>query len=413
MPYRILEIDVTEPLPPVAIPEGDTGVAILLRRKDRPIAFSMQALPGKSVLTPGDLEQVILREVKPHLLEGNLSEENGYAAPPERSPSLTVAICSKDNPLDLARCLECLMALRAGEDGKDFEILVVDNAPSDGRTRELATSLPPVKYVMEPKPGLNFARNLALKEAMGEMIAFIDDDVTVDRYWLSALRRAIARYPDAAAFTGLVLPSELETEAQILFERAGGFEKSFETIRYGQTLPGNPFYPCVGGKLGTGCNMAFLRKVALDLGGFDEALDTGPPLPGGGDSDMLYRIIRAGYPLIYEPRFMVFHRHRRGYDQLRRQYCRSWGQGLMAFVVKTYGSDVTQRPKLRRLLLWWFGYKLHGLSESLRGKHVLPPGLLLAELWGGIIGLSGAYPRSVKRAERIRKRFSDAQESSP
>ena len=231
------------------------------------------------------------------------------------------------------------------------------------------------------------------------MIAFIDDDVTIDRYWLSGLRRAIARYPDAAAFTGLVLPSELETESQILFERAGGFEKSFETIRYGQTLPGNPFYPCVGGKLGTGCNMAFLRKVALDLGGFDEALDTGPPLPGGGDSDMLYRIIRAGYPLIYEPRFMVFHRHRRGYDQLRRQYCRSWGQGLMAFVVKTYGSDVTQRPKLRRLLLWWFGYKLHGLSESLRGKHVLPPGLL----GGGTVGWDHRAFRSLPPIRETRR----------
>jgi GT2 family glycosyltransferase len=411
MPYRITEIDVTEPLPSIAIPEGDTGVAILLRRKGRPIAFSMQAIPGRCVLTSGDLEQIIRREVKPHLLEGNPSEENGSAVPPDRFPSFTVAICTKDHPTDLARCLERLMALRAGEDGGDFEILVVDNAPSDGQTRGLATSLPPVKYVMEPKPGLDFARNRALKEATGEMIAFIDDDVTVDRYWLSGLKRAIARYPDAAAFTGLVLPSELATEAQILFERTGGFEKSFETIRYGQTLPGNPYYPCVGGKLGTGCNMAVRRKVTLDLGGFDEALDTGPPLPGGGDSDMLYRIIRAGYPLIYEPRFMVFHQHRREYAQLRRQYCRSWGQGLMAFVVKTYSSDVTQRPKLRRLLLWWFGYKLHGLWESLRGKHVLPPGLLLAELWGGIIGLSGAYPRSVRRTERIRKRYSEAHDA--
>jgi hypothetical protein len=85
----------------------------------------------------------------------------------------------------------------------------------------------------------------------------------------------------------------------------------------------------------------------------------------------------------------------------------------MAFVVKTYNADVTQRPKLRRFLLWWFGYKLHGLSKSLRGKHVLPPGLLLAELWGGILGLSGAYSRSVRRAERIRKRYPETQESSP
>ena len=121
---------------------------------------------------------------------------------------------------------------------------------------------------------------------------------------------------------------------------------------------------------------------------------------------MLYRIIRAGYPLVYEPRFMVFHRHRREYVQLRQQYCRSWGQGLMAFVVKTYHSDVTQRPKLRRFILWWFGHKLHVLSRSFRGKHVLPADLHLAELWGGFIGLFGAYGRSVKRTQSIRKRHS-------
>jgi GT2 family glycosyltransferase len=413
MPYRIMEIDVTEPLPSVAVPEGDTGIAILLRRHGRPIAYLMEAFPGESVLSRDTLERIIRQGVTSRLIEEDSAEENVSSSRQERFPSLSVAICTKDHPVDLKNCLDSLMSLPAGEDGGGFEILVVDNAPSDGRTRELADSLPRVKYVMEPKPGLDFARNLALKAATGEMIAFIDDDVTVDRYWLSGLRRAIVRHPDAAAFTGLVLPSELATEAQILFERAGGFEKSFETIRYGQTLPGNPYYPCVGGKLGTGCNMAFRRKVALDLGGFDEALDTGPPLPGGGDSDMLYRIIRAGYPLIYEPRFMVFHRHRREYAQLRSQYCRSWGQGLMAFVVKTYNADVTQRPKLRRFLLWWFGYKLHGLSKSLRGKHVLPPGLLLAELWGGILGLSGAYSRSVRRAERIRKRYPEIQESSP
>jgi len=412
MPYRITEIEVTEPLPSIAIPEGDTGIAILLRRNDRPIAFLLEAFPGNSVLSPENLERIIRQGVKARLLQEDPPGENISASRQVRFPSLTVAICTKDHPLDLNRCLDSLMALRTGEDGWGFEILVVDNSPSDGQTRDLIHSLPVVKYVMEPKPGLNFARNLALKEATGEMIAFIDDDVTVDRHWLDGLRRAIAQHPDAAAFTGLVLPSELATEAQILFERGGGFEKSFETIRYGQTLPGNPFYPCVGGKLGTGCNMAFMRKVPLELGGFDEALDTGPPLPGGGDSDMLYRIIRAGYPLIYEPRFMVFHRHRREYAQLRRQYCHSWGQGLMAFVVKTYNSDVTQRPKLRRFILWWFAYKLHGLSKSLRGKHVLPPSFHLAELWGGVMGIFGAYPRSVRRAERIRKRFSGTAEQS-
>jgi GT2 family glycosyltransferase len=153
--------------------------------------------------------------------------------------------------------------------------------------------------------------------------------------------------------------------------------------------------------------MAILRKAALEIGGFDDALDTGPPLPGGGDTDMLYRIVRSGYPLIYEPRFLVFHRHRREYGQLRRQLCRSWSQGLMAFVAKTYNSDPSQRAKLRRFSTWWFGYKLYGLARALAGRHVLPPGLVLAELWGGILGLSGAYARSLRRTERIRRRYAD------
>ncbi|MBE0568952.1 MAG: glycosyltransferase [Deltaproteobacteria bacterium] len=413
MPYGIREIDIGGPFPTIVIPAGDTGVAILLRRKGRPIAFLMQAFPGGSVLSPGDLERLIRREVKPHLLEERLSEENGTAVPASGFPSITVAICTRDHPEDLARCLGSLEVLRTGEGGGDFGILVVDNAPSDGRTRDRAASVPGAVYVVEPKPGLDFARNRALKEATGEWIAFLDDDVVVDPHWLEGFRGAIARHPDAAAVTGLVLPAELATDAQILFERAGGFEKSFETIRYGQTLPGHPFYPCVGGKFGTGCNMALSRRAALAIGGFDDALDTGSSLPGGGDSDMLYRIVRAGHPLIYEPRFLVFHRHRREYAQLRRQFCRSWGQGLMAFVVKTYRTDVAQRPNLRRLSLWWFGYKLHGLLRSLLGRHVLPPGLILAELWGGIVGLSGAYSRSVRRTERIRRRSPDGGTVSP
>ena len=50
----------------------------------------------------------------------------------------------------------------------------------------------------------------------------------------------------------------------------------------GQVLSGNPLYPCGSGIFGAGCNMAFKREVLLKLGGFDEALDTGAPLPGGG-----------------------------------------------------------------------------------------------------------------------------------
>jgi len=408
MPYTITDIEVTQPLPTLSLSESDTGIAIILRRKGKPIGFLMQELLAKSVLTPEELAQLIAKELGSKLLQESLREE---LLPPDNQlppPSLTVAICTKDRPENLARCLESLVKLQTPnkpEGSPCFEILVVDNAPSDEQTKELVASLSTVRYVREPKPGLDFARNRGLEEATGDLLAFLDDDVVVDRQWLDGLMEAWAENPDAAAFTGLVLPYELATEAQILFEERGGFRRGFEKIRYGQILPGNPLHPCGAGIFGAGCNMAFRREILLKLGGFDDALDTGAPLPGGGDLDIFYRVIRAGYPLVYEPQYMVFHQHRREYEKLRRQYW-TWGLGFMAFVVKSYQNDPPQRSQLRRLIWWWLKDQLDQFKKSLRGRHALPPAMILAEFWGGIVGLLGEYPRSLRRIEQIRRQFS-------
>ncbi|PIG94117.1 glycosyltransferase [Gloeocapsopsis sp. IPPAS B-1203] len=408
MPYTITEIEVTQPLPTICVPESDTGIALILRRKDRLIGFLMKALPAKSVLTPEELAQLISREVGTKLLQESIREELVSPATATHLPSLTVAICTKDRPKNLARCLKSLLNLKQpiSRASYCFEILVIDNAPTNEQTQELVASLPSVRYVREPKPGLDFARNRALHEATSEILAFVDDDVTVDRRWLDGLMEAWVENPDAAAFTGQVLPYELTTKAQILAEQNGGFRNGFEKIRYGQTLPGYYMYPCGAGMFGNGCNMAFRREVLQKLGGFDEALDTGFPLPGGGDLDIFYRVIRAGYPLVYEPQYLVFHQHRQEYKKLRHQYCQSWGMGFMAFVVKSYQSDPSQRSKLRRIVGWWFKDQLRRLLKSLVGRYILPPDIVLAELWGGVVGLLGEYSRSLARIEQIRRQCS-------
>ncbi|MBE9188814.1 glycosyltransferase [Gloeocapsopsis crepidinum LEGE 06123] len=408
MPYTITEIEVTQPLPIICVPESDTGIALILRRKDRLIGFLMKALPAKSVLTPEELAQLISREVGTKLLQESIREELVSPATATHLPSLTVAICTKDRPKNLARCLKSLLNLKqpVSRASYCFEILVIDNAPTNEQTQELVASLPSVRYVREPKPGLDFARNRALHEATGEILAFVDDDVTVDRRWLDGLMEAWVENPDAAAFTGQVLASELTTKAQILAEQNGGFRNGFEKIRYGQTLPDYYMYPCGAGMFGNGCNMAFRREVLQKLGGFDEALDTGASLPGGGDLDIFYRVIRAGYPLVYEPQYLVFHQHRQEYKKLRHQYCQSWGMGFMAFVVKSYQSDPSQRSKLRRIVGWWFKDQLRRLLKSLIGRYILPPDIVVAELWGGVVGLLGEYSRSLARIEQIRRQCS-------
>lgn len=402
MHYTITDIEVTQPLPTLEVSGSGAGIALLLRRKERPIGFVMKGLPASNLITPENLAQIIAQEAGAKILQENIREELTAFEHQIPFPSLTVAICTKDRPENLARCLQSLLNLQAP--ASEWEILVIDNAPSNERTKEIVASFPRVRYVREAKPGLNFARNCALSSANGELLAYLDDDVVVDRKWLEGLMEAWAENPDAAAFTGLVLPYELATEAQILFEQRGGFRRGFEKIRYGQILPGNPLHPCGAGIFGAGCNMTLRRNILLKIGGFDEALDTGATLPGGGDLDIFYRVIRAGYPLVYEPKYLVFHQHRQEYAKLHRQYW-TWGLGFMAFVVKSYQSDPPQRSQLRRLIYWWFKDQLKQLKNSLRGHHVLPPTMILAELWGGIVGILGEYPRSLRRVEEIRRQF--------
>jgi GT2 family glycosyltransferase len=313
-------------------------------------------------------------------------------------------VCTHGRPEALAGCLRSVLALRAG-DADRFELLVIDNAPPDARTRQLVAGLPEVRYAVEPRPGLDFARNRALAEAGGEWVAFLDDDVEADDGWLAGLEEALAENPDAGALTGLVLPAELESEAQIVFERRGGFRRGFAKLRYeGSEAPGNPLYPVGAGIFGAGCNMALRRDAVLAMGGFDEALDTGPPLPGGGDLDIFYRVVRAGLPLVYEPSMLVRHGHRRDLAGLRRQY-RTWGDGLMAFLAKTHASDPPQRAKVRAMVGWWAGYELGELARGVGGRGWGSPDLPAAELAGGLAGLlTNSYGRSARRVRAIRER---------
>lgn len=401
MRYRLLDLELEDDWPTVALDPDEGGLAVLLRLRRRPVSFFMHAYrPGQTVTA-----QALRAELNPDAVQAALGqrirEELTAARPSVTMPTVTVAICTHARPDLLEPCLQSVLALGA-PDG--IEVLVVDNDPRDLATKNLVSGLEGVRYVREPRPGLDIARNRALREAASSFVAFIDDDVVVDREWLGGLREALEENPDAGVITGLVLPHELDTRAQIVFERRGGFRRGFRKLRYvGDHQPGNPLYPLGSGMFGAGANMVLRRDTALRIGGFDEALDTGPPLPGGGDLDIFTRMIRAGLPLVYEPRMLVFHRHRPEMSALRRQYF-SWGTGLMAFVTKTYRDDPSTRLRLRGLVVWWIRYELRQvLNNSLgRGSGWGSPDLALTELGGGLVGLAGAYDRSRRRIAAAR-----------
>ena len=402
--YKIVHIELEDPLPQVKVPSGYSGLGCVVRRNGKPVGYFMETIAGDTILSPRDIAARIMNHTASLILAEKIRSELQGRRIISQMPTLDIAICTHDRPDTLQRCLcslrECGLMDRSGK----VRVLVIDNAPTSSQTRLLVEDFPNVVYVFEPKPGRDFARNRAVRESTAELLAFLDDDVVIDRCWLEGLQEAWTENPDAGAFTGPVLPLELETRAQILFEEMGGFGRSFWRTRFGKVLPGLPTYPCGAGMFGAGCNMVFRRAALLRLGGFDDALDTGAPLPGGGDLDMFYRVVRGGYPLIREPKLVVYHQHRREYGKLRHQMW-TWGLGSMAFVTKSWRTDLTERPKISRWALWWLSFQLSKILAPFlrRNRKPWPWDLVMAEVAGGAVGLFGEYSRSQKRIELLRR----------
>lgn len=404
MGWRLVELELSVPFQPIALNADEDGVGLIARLDDELIGFAMIPLPAGASLSAAEVKALAEERFAAAVLTaraaGALRERWGEPpAPP--APTLTIAICTKDRAQRLKRLLTSLVAARATCPFAVTEILVVDNAPSDESTREAAAEFD-VRYVREPKAGLDFARNTALASASGDYLAFLDDDVVVDRHYLRGLYRAWRGAPDAGGFTGLVLPYRLDTEAQVCFERGGGFGRGFIRTDFAAERFGNALHPVGAGILGAGCNMCFDRRLLKEIGGFDEALDTGAPLPGGGDLDIFYRVLRSGRRMVYEPTFAVYHEHRETLEQLTRQYW-TWGLGFMAFLTKSRRTDPALRSRQAAMVWWWVLDRLGAVTRSaLRGRR-RELGFAFAEFKGGVQGAFGEYDRSRRRVQAIRE----------
>jgi hypothetical protein len=131
-------------------------------------------------------------------------------------------------------------------------------------------------------------------------------------------------------------------------------------------------------RLGVGTDMAFRRAVLEALDGFDPRLDVGTPTRGGGDLDMLFRVVEAGHAVVYEPSAVVRHIHRRDWAGLRGQM-RDNGVAFSAFLAK-YEHDPAYAARARRARRdWQLGWHLRGSLRALRRGEVRRLDLLVQE----------------------------------
>ena len=321
----------------------------------------------------------------------------------DQRPSVTVAVCTRERPAQLERLLRSL----AGQVMPPDEILVIDNAPVTARTRALVErAFPTCRYLVEPAQGLDFARNRALRESHSEIVAYIDDDAVAEDGWVQGIATVFTGHPRIAICTGRVDALSLDTEGARLFEANGGFARGERRIHLppgaGALPPGLP-RPLIAWSIavGSGVSMAVRRSVALQLGGFDEALDMGSVLPGGGDLDMIWRVLEASHEVVYEPAVRARHEHRGELAAAEIQILEH-NRALIATLTKA----VWVAPGVRKLpivafLGWRLCKPLVRLARRAVGRDPLPAALLarlVVATWRGLAAYPAASRLAAERA---------------
>ncbi|MBA3349432.1 MAG: glycosyltransferase family 2 protein [Actinobacteria bacterium] len=412
-PLNVVDVDLTSEVAALDGLEDYAGVMALVWSGGTPIGYARIPVKGGGCSARQIRSSIRAQLGRPlakaslcHRLGAGIASERDYTrdfdvteevrAGNEPLPSMTVVICTRDRPQALDRCLGHIRRLRYPA----LDVVVVDNAPPNDTVRRLVQEkYPDFRYIREPQQGLGRARNAALDHSRGEIVAFTDDDCAPDPSWAESIGRVFADDQQTMAVTGLVVPFELETPAQILFEQSGGFGRGFEHRRW--QLRAREANHLGAGRFGTGANMAFRRSVFLSIGDFDVALGAGTPTEGGEDLDMFFRVLEEGYALVYEPRAVVRHVHRRDLEGLQRQL-EGHGTGLYAYFVRSALMYPNRRVQLLRLSLrWLWSRHVRRLLGSFIGRRAFPRELVWAELRGSLRGLT-AYPRA-RRAGGMRE----------
>ncbi|ULQ52432.1 glycosyltransferase family 2 protein [Flavihumibacter fluvii] len=261
---------------------------------------------------------------------------------------ISVVICTRNRSEVLQRCLTALQQQAC----LPKEIIVVDNAPDDDRSELIALGFGTVKYVREPKAGLDIARNTGALHSSCPVVAYIDDDVLVDPHWIYRVNNVFEK-TEADAMTGLVLPLSLETDSQLIFEKFWSFNKGFTPKVFTKDFLvfENKSCPRVW-RIGAGANMAF-RKAALEkVHYFDERLDAGAA-GCSGDSEAWFRVLLSGGKILYDPLAVVYHEHRSDMKGLKKQLFNYMKGNVVAALIQHQSAP-------------WLGYRKHVWPEMPR-----------------------------------------------
>lgn len=221
---------------------------------------------------------------------------------------ISVVIPTRRRPRQLRACLESLRAVDYPV--ANFEVIVVDDG--GGLPAALIEAVRPwldIRLLSQDHHGPATARNRGIAAARGDIVAFTDDDCTVDRGWLRALDEAIARHPDA--IVGGATNSSIDSS---IFAVASQDLVDFLYEYYAAVPTSLRFFATN--------NVACRREAILSLGGFDESF----PRAAAEDRDLCERWHEAGRPFHFEEGARVTHHLQSTLRRYVAQHLR-YGQG--------------------------------------------------------------------------------------
>lgn len=215
------------------------------------------------------------------------------------SPFASIIIPTYNGKALLATCLPALRGQTYPADR--FEVIVVDDASSDGTVAYLAAEFPEVRVAaLAHNSGFIAACNAGVAAAQGEILVLLNNDTEAEPGWLAALVAALLEHPEAGSAASKMLLFDhrdtLHTAGDLMGKdgiprNRGVWEK--DTGQYDQDRW--VFGPCGGAA-------AYRREAWLQAGGFDAAL-----FMYMEDVDLAWRLQRLGWRSIYAPDARVYH----------------------------------------------------------------------------------------------------------
>lgn len=219
---------------------------------------------------------------------------------------ISIIICTYNRCESLKDTLDSLLMM---ENNMiiEYEVIVVDNNSKDKTEKVIKNYIPRfngrLRYIFESNKGLSYARNKGVQEAKGEIIAFTDDDVIIDKFWLLNIYKCFRNY-NCDGSCGRVMPLYPNKTPKWIKENRDVLEGPIIRYDYGE---GIKIYNNKAMKPAIGANMAFKKTCFSKYGTFRNDLGPGSGAMGD-DTEFFKRLIRNNDNLYYCGDALVWHK---------------------------------------------------------------------------------------------------------